>query len=252
MATTIYNYQIYCVTEAQYVYEWSETLPTTCPNNTAHTIDTNSITIVETLGVPRVLVDNNVVGYYQASCVTINVGTGATGTVFTQNFSFPHDIYLWTGEFRSTASMIGDTFSLFVAPYTTIGYLTVGGVTGDTVLHVSPIIFTSGYIVGGINLSITNGVTSSDLGRVADLNSVGGTATVEFGLPQSYSPGALVQFSVCIVRNQYIDSGERRFIYGAKGFSTRKIPKNQTIRFVYTNNNTLDKMMVFNLEYNFT
>ena len=47
--TTVYQYRIYCDTEADYVYTWAETEPTVCPNDSGHTIDTDSITIVDTV-----------------------------------------------------------------------------------------------------------------------------------------------------------------------------------------------------------
>jgi len=54
MATEeIYKWQIYCITEEKNVYEWGATTPTSCPNDTpgetAHTINTETIAIVETL-----------------------------------------------------------------------------------------------------------------------------------------------------------------------------------------------------------
>jgi hypothetical protein len=45
--TTVSKYRIYCETEDDTVYTWAESEPTTCPNNTAHTIDTDSISIVD-------------------------------------------------------------------------------------------------------------------------------------------------------------------------------------------------------------
>jgi len=47
--TTVNQYRIYCNTEADYVYTWAETEPTVCPTDSAHSIDTDSITIVETV-----------------------------------------------------------------------------------------------------------------------------------------------------------------------------------------------------------
>jgi len=46
----VYKYEIYCETEEANVYTWAETTPTKCPNNDDHTIDTESISIVQTLG----------------------------------------------------------------------------------------------------------------------------------------------------------------------------------------------------------
>jgi len=45
--TTVNKYSIYCETEADTVYMWSENEPTVCPNNNGHTIDTDSISIVD-------------------------------------------------------------------------------------------------------------------------------------------------------------------------------------------------------------
>lgn len=45
----INKYRIYCVTEATYVYGWYESEPTTCPNNTGHTITGTATAIVDIL-----------------------------------------------------------------------------------------------------------------------------------------------------------------------------------------------------------
>jgi len=52
--TVVYKYEIYCETEATNVYDWGETEPTKCPNNDAHEIDSESISIVETVGEDQV------------------------------------------------------------------------------------------------------------------------------------------------------------------------------------------------------
>lgn len=47
MTKKILYYRIYCNTEASYTYTWKETTPTVCPNNNAHSIDTNTISILD-------------------------------------------------------------------------------------------------------------------------------------------------------------------------------------------------------------
>lgn len=52
MAIISTRYRVYCQTEDDYFYVWlsdDDGAPTTCPNNSAHTIDTNQTTIVETI-----------------------------------------------------------------------------------------------------------------------------------------------------------------------------------------------------------
>ena len=47
MAT--YQYRIWCNTESAWVFTWSNDTPTECPNNAGHSIDTDSITIVDSV-----------------------------------------------------------------------------------------------------------------------------------------------------------------------------------------------------------
>lgn len=50
MSTTVVNkYRLYCNTEATHVYAWDTSAPTTCPNNDQHNIDTNSVTVIDTV-----------------------------------------------------------------------------------------------------------------------------------------------------------------------------------------------------------
>ena len=47
MSDTVYQYRLYCETEDAYVEVWDTEAPTVCPNNNGHTIDTDSITVID-------------------------------------------------------------------------------------------------------------------------------------------------------------------------------------------------------------
>lgn len=55
---TVYRYRSFCQTENAYVYGWDTAPPTTCPNNTLHTIDTNSIVAVDSVSDSSIHVAN--------------------------------------------------------------------------------------------------------------------------------------------------------------------------------------------------
>jgi hypothetical protein len=58
MASEVNRYRYFCQTESNYVYKWDTTKPTTCVNNVAHTIDSNSITIIDSVANQSVSVNN--------------------------------------------------------------------------------------------------------------------------------------------------------------------------------------------------
>lgn len=47
--TTVNRYQIYCQTEAIWVTSWGTVPISTCPNNTGHTVTSNSVSIIDTV-----------------------------------------------------------------------------------------------------------------------------------------------------------------------------------------------------------
>ena len=49
MTTEVNYFRYYCNTESNYVYKWDIINPSKCPNNNSHTIDSNSITIIDTI-----------------------------------------------------------------------------------------------------------------------------------------------------------------------------------------------------------
>ena len=49
MSISLNEYRVYCTTEAAYFKLWSTTVPTTCPNNNGHTIDSSQTTIIRSM-----------------------------------------------------------------------------------------------------------------------------------------------------------------------------------------------------------
>ena len=43
-----FRYRIWCETEGAYVYTWADSLPSECPNDAGHTVDTDKMAIVRT------------------------------------------------------------------------------------------------------------------------------------------------------------------------------------------------------------
>jgi len=71
MTTEVNYYRYYCQTESNYVYKWDTAVPATCPNNVGHGIDSNSITIIDTVSSSQVEVVNDLRTQFQES-VSVN------------------------------------------------------------------------------------------------------------------------------------------------------------------------------------
>lgn len=58
MADTVYYYRIWCNTENSWTYMWGTQEPAVCPNNSAHVIDTNLISIEDRIESNDVSINN--------------------------------------------------------------------------------------------------------------------------------------------------------------------------------------------------
>lgn len=58
MTTEVNYYRYYCQTESNYVFKWDTTVPSKCPNNNSHSIDSNSTTIIDTVSTTQVSISD--------------------------------------------------------------------------------------------------------------------------------------------------------------------------------------------------
>ena len=64
MASQVNRYRYYCQTESNYVYKWDTSKPTVCVNNISHTVDSDSVTIIDTITNNDVIAKNLPVNFF--------------------------------------------------------------------------------------------------------------------------------------------------------------------------------------------
>ena len=148
--TTIYKYRIKCTTDDKYEYMWAEDEPTTCPTNTAHTIDTVETTIVEENKPDLLFVKEETTptgGSFRTKTIYINA-LGSTTT--THIFCWPYPISALSMEFITTSDHKDDEISMSTGEDTITGNITSNASTasawtaqsysvGDVVTYTAPI-----------------------------------------------------------------------------------------------------------------
>lgn len=173
-----------------------------------------------------------------------SVAASATATT-TYDFSFKYDIAPLVIKFRTNESHRGDVINLFIAPNVTVGAVTQTATSGNNYFYITPASFD--WLTVGCVCRITTGVVTDELGDVIDIDYSTGKVTVENNLTNTFSAGAYVQMSVCVMRN-YIISEPGDHSIGDSKIGASYIPKGQLVRLVYTNNSNTDKLFVWSTE----
>lgn len=246
--TTVYYYKIWCVTENDYIFKWTTEPLTECPNDAGHTVDLNSVILVNTISENIVEIKQPTDGYFMVEDYEFVIPSGTPGNVSTIDYTMDDTILLWVTSFDCTAETFGDKFDVIVNPDTTIGVLTTTVNVSDTVLNVNST--ATANAVRGMYLTLDNGVDTQNVGKIMNIDADAGTLTVKTPSTFTFAPGSLVKLNFYMAKNIVLNSLNKQNA-GEKGFSGKEIPVGTVLRMNYTNNNGLAKTFVWKFGYYF-
>lgn len=249
------SYLITCLTEGiRIVSDYTDTIPTTCPHNTAHTIDPTQTKVYATLATKQVTINHaDIPGtflYYMAlgfPSQAIAAGPGVSTTI-SYTVLYPVLPRLFTIYPNEDESNTGDTVSVYAAPNTTIGTITANANIGDTQVTVDNNVMLNVY--NGFLVSITDGVNIDVCGFCLTINSTTQIVTFVTPLTHAYAAGSYFQITVPRVLNLPIASIGKMQI-GLNNLHSVMVPPGTLLTFVYTNNSSSAKTVNFFMEYSY-
>lgn len=125
--TTYYKYRVRCTTDNVYrhwILAEGDPVPSTCPDNTSHTINTAITAVVDTFEESLTQIKEENIptgGNFRAD--TINF-TALANTVTFHNVSYPFPITALTSEFVTSSNQTNDTVDMMVGIDTITGAIT--------------------------------------------------------------------------------------------------------------------------------
>jgi len=247
---TVYKYRIYCISEAQNVYEWNTTQPTTCPNDTAHTINPNSISIVDQRSPTIFQIQQETVptdGWFKTETMVINAATGPS-VVTSVTRSWPFNISLLNLYFQTADANTGDSFTIDWASNEPIGTITVNLAAGATTASVSTSVIQNMYV--GFSVAFNDGTNVDQGGRVTAIDSINNIITFETAMVHSFSASTPTAVEVTVTPVDNLQFGPAAVYNVAQQvIGGCHIPANQVAIAYYTNNSNQAKQLYVNLEY---
>lgn len=251
-ATTVYYWRVWCNTENDWVYSWSETEPVICPNTTgsAHSINPDSISEFEQLSENFVEIQEESIptgGHYKAETIKLQAATGP-GTISEIELMWPMPISMISVNFVSTDDHKGDYISLEVPSNQLIGTITEDLQINESVISATQEVIDLVKI--GYYLTLNDENNSDDLGRIITIDKNNLTITMENPATHSYdklSP-TLIYLTVCPFKDFEIGEPTHRF-FGDSCTRTSHVPKNMKAIIKYRNNSAYSKEILFEYEY---
>lgn len=237
LTQSIYKYKIYCITESAYITGWSSTSPTTCFNNTTHSVNTNSVQTIDIVENSQVKIkeDNLVIprNYSMKSIVFNNV---EALTSQDQYFKFEIPTSMYSFSFIADDTNKGDYLSISANSDTVLGLIGANISPGARTLVAPAALLLYGYL--GFNLVLTDGTNTDDIGIITIINKITGVVTFNIATTHSFSStNTLVKMSYYSLKNYQIGA-PGRYPFSEDIVGGTSIPIGTNVKFTYTNNAT--------------
>jgi len=246
---SVFNYRVWCTTENAPVTTWGTAPPTKCPNDTAHTIDAGTVTIIDEVSQAIVAIREEGIptgGHFQAFTRTFTCPPGQS----THDTTWTHDRTVMSVVLQTDASHIGDIVALHVAPGTTLGVLTatVGAANATTVtigatsvqqteIFVSPTVVQNTFI--GAMLQLNDMTNLSPLYEVVSLRDSSVIVAGVLARDWPSSTMTLIQQTVIMLNDLEIGP-PTKYEIGRSKIGGSYVPAGRLVRVVYTNQSSTD------------
>ena len=231
----INKYKIFCVTENTFVEGWGDTEPTTCYNNTSHTVNLNSIQLVESVSRSEVRIkEDSAIVSRNVKIVPIVFDNVASNTSQTQSFTFQYVTSMYSYMFMTDDFNKGDSITIAVNPNTPLGLITSDITSGDMVISPPAPLFAFGQ--NGFNVTVSDGTNTSDLGEIISMDSMSQTITVEQAADNNFSSVNTVLYMTYYNMRNLIIGPPQCYRFGDDVIGGAAVPVGTTVTFTYTNN----------------
>lgn len=219
-----WTWTIFCQTEGCNVIAVQKAKPTVCPNDSGHTIDSNSLVYEVAMGTNVIYDPTKNQGFYSVEGINFSCPANTT-TTYDQTYDY--DIILVGGSVISEDENAGDMLTITMTPNLAVGVLTAAGNTSDTTLTVSSTAITN--LVKGCNITI-----AGDEYVVKTLDLMNSRLGLASALITNYSIATPVLRNLYVVKNMKLPT-KMKIDIGITNPSRTFVPAGSIFRFTYVN-----------------
>jgi hypothetical protein len=249
----VHRYRVLCIAENKMVTAYGEEPPLLCPNDHVdRSLDHSRTIMADTFKKNQVEIFDPTDGNFQYRCIHFSVPSGSPpGEVTPHDFSWPMDLKIWKVEFIPGSEHVGDMVDVIIDPDREIATLTADASINDTELVVASTAFDYPYLTRGIEVKLDDTVNTENVGMITAIDRVNFKLHVETPLTQNFSIGTKICVNVKMVKDAMINQASRPYVVGQKGFKSKELDANTTMRFNYKNNDGQPKDVYVEMEYNY-
>lgn len=252
----INQYRVYCIDEATFVTGWlpDPQVCTQCFNNTSHTINPNSISIIDTMSPNTTLISTQMPGEtngnYRREGKVMNIAAGPN-VITSQITSFAYDIGILAFIISIGQDNIGDEFDVVVMPKNNapIGLLATNVTAAQTIIPIP--VTTIIYLQIGFKLTLQSATTGilEEEDEIISIDKINNTVTLQTGITSAFSTGDYISFVMTRCKNVYLNTPGNEQV--GNFLRSSIFPKTMQAQLKYKNNSNAAKVFSYSSDYLF-
>jgi len=235
---TLVQYLVPCLTENDLIKTgYKLSLPTTCPNNFNHEINSAGIIMIDKQGLHNAKInqDSGIVnnGHFRVDPYLINI---KSDDITQYDISYTYNIETFSIFLHVSNDNLGDELNIVSHPNQEVGYLVEDIKTNVLFLTVNSIQFLN----PGFLLSISDGENINDLGEIISIDNE--KNIIGFTIPtiNNFSSGSKILITICRVKN-FIFNKVANFQLGLSRLGSSGLKAGNIVRIIYKNNSNTEK-----------
>ena len=238
MAGTISKYRCFCTDENKLVYQWSQTTPTKCPNNASHTIDSDSITIIDSVSTNTVVITDSEHGKTQENFMLEGFNkTAPANTLSKYELTYQYPIAVYNVDLKPSSDNLGDVVESYIVAY---------GATA-TSYNDNYIVFSDVTIMTQFPLGIFLFIDDEIVGRMISVDKTTNRLYIDRVI-NTVLPSLNVEFRMYLVCNVTFSNTNNILVGGGK-VGGKVVGANTPIVVTYNNKANTEKNFIFDVQY---
>lgn len=206
---TVSLWKVYCTQAGDEGFHevWSESKPTACPNNNLHSINADSVFLLDTIASNEVVIreedppegHSKTGGHIGIKTLPCSCPPGLSE----HKFSWPFPISALAFSFMSDSAMEGDSFELLVGPNTNVTSLSADSAASDSSFVVADV----ANMFVGMRLNIGDGSKVNDLGVITHIDTANVVVTTDESATDAFSVSSPTVFQGVVTPVSYFEIG---------------------------------------------
>ena len=248
--TKINKWRIYCNDESDWTIGYLDAdvgEPTKCFNDTSHSVNPLSITLVDVMTENKVTIKEEDIptgGHFVANCLKLDCPVGYS----THDFQYPHPISTLSITFETLSEHRDDEIEIIIAPETVVGEITSDVSTSDTIINVSQTVIDNASL--GYHLCLEDGTNHNELGKIISIDKILNQLTIQNSSTNTYLTSTPTNVKLCHkVVEDFTIGYPSRYELGKDKIGGSHVPTNKIIRVKYKNNGDSTKKLYSVIEF---